>query len=272
MDRESPPSDGCWQVSVTFDDGFRDNLELGLPILAQHEIPMTWFVATDYVENPERLPWWTMLAEAANRIRGPWAVDLEGKTYAYDLQYRSETRRMRQELGELFREATPSQQEQLSETLRQRIDAEVELPPNGFARRDEIQEAAQSPWITLGGHTMSHPNLAKCTTSELEDEIGGNRKKLQAWSADPVNWFAYPFGRRAYWNEAVVQAVQAAGYRGAVTTIPGYVRQRTDRYRVPRLVVQPGWDLKTFQCRVLNAGLYRRAQRVRRSIRARIQA
>ena len=38
-------------ISLTFDDGYTDNLLYAAPILVENEIPFTVFVATDYIEN-----------------------------------------------------------------------------------------------------------------------------------------------------------------------------------------------------------------------------
>src|SRR5437764_6497490 len=48
-----PASDA---VVVTFDDGTADFADVVLPILARHSIPVTLYVATDFVERHRRFP------------------------------------------------------------------------------------------------------------------------------------------------------------------------------------------------------------------------
>jgi peptidoglycan/xylan/chitin deacetylase (PgdA/CDA1 family) len=38
-------------VCITFDDGYRDNLEIALPILEKYQIPASFFIATGFVSN-----------------------------------------------------------------------------------------------------------------------------------------------------------------------------------------------------------------------------
>ena len=42
-------------VAITVDDGFSDNYDLMVPILLEHEVLASFFVATDYIDSG-RLP------------------------------------------------------------------------------------------------------------------------------------------------------------------------------------------------------------------------
>ena len=47
-------------VAVTFDDGYRDNLEHAYPILKKYQVPFTIFVATSFADRVGEL-WWLAL-------------------------------------------------------------------------------------------------------------------------------------------------------------------------------------------------------------------
>ncbi|HEY6802588.1 MAG TPA: polysaccharide deacetylase family protein [Pyrinomonadaceae bacterium] len=46
---------GSRQVAITFDDGFRDNLTVALPLLEKYNLPMTLFVTAGFVNTPNYL-------------------------------------------------------------------------------------------------------------------------------------------------------------------------------------------------------------------------
>ena len=46
---------------LTFDDGYRDNFDLAVPILRERNVPATFFIPTAFLESP-RLPWWDHVA------------------------------------------------------------------------------------------------------------------------------------------------------------------------------------------------------------------
>src|SRR3954447_6223259 len=55
-------------VVLTFDDGFRDNWELALPVLRSRGVPATFFLATGFIDDP-RLAWWDELAWMVHKAR-----------------------------------------------------------------------------------------------------------------------------------------------------------------------------------------------------------
>ena len=44
-------------VVVTFDDGYKDNIDCAAPILKKHNIPATFFVTTGYINTEMSFPW-----------------------------------------------------------------------------------------------------------------------------------------------------------------------------------------------------------------------
>ncbi|MGH8001599.1 MAG: polysaccharide deacetylase family protein, partial [Brasilonema sp.] len=49
-----------WQIAVTFDDGYTDNLYSAKPLLEHYDIPATMFLTSGYMEQKRDL-WWDEL-------------------------------------------------------------------------------------------------------------------------------------------------------------------------------------------------------------------
>src|SRR5690606_9707029 len=50
-------------VMITFDDGYRDNADLAMPVLEDLKVPATFFISTRAIESRE-LGWWDAIAYA----------------------------------------------------------------------------------------------------------------------------------------------------------------------------------------------------------------
>ena len=56
-------------AALTFDDGYRDNVEHAWPILKRHGAPWTLYITTDFAEGTGRL-WWLELERVIAAIEG----------------------------------------------------------------------------------------------------------------------------------------------------------------------------------------------------------
>jgi peptidoglycan/xylan/chitin deacetylase (PgdA/CDA1 family) len=74
----------------------------------------------------------------------------------------------------------------------------------------------------LAAHTIHHLDLTELGAEELEEEVAGSREILRREYHVPVKNFCYPAGR---FDPTVIEAVEAVGYEGATTEIPGYAEQ-----------------------------------------------
>lgn len=104
-----------------------------------------------------------------------------------------------------------------------------------FLSDDQIRNLAASGLIEIGGHTVSHASLTELDEQTLVRELGENRATLQRLSGQKVVSFAYP---RGFYGERDRNAVEAVGYRYAVTTKkrlpPG------DCLQLPRQIIPRG--------------------------------
>lgn len=232
--------DGQWRVAVTFDDGYRDNIEVGLPLFRRYQVPVTWFVCPRFVENRERLPWWDLVDYALYEVRGEIDINLENTSRVYNLGETEQRKTFRSDTRNVFMEGGKDEREALYASLYAACERRTSIPENGFADPGLVSQAASSPWIQVGGHTKSHVNLASVSLNTARNEISAGRKMLEEWTNETSAWFAYPYGRTHHYDEEVCQVIRECNFEGAVTTTRGYVGKRADPFELPRFVV-PVW-------------------------------
>lgn len=91
--------------------------------------------------------------------------------------------------------------------------------------------------MSIGSHTLSHPHLARISAAQLREEVASSKKKLEDALGVEITSFCYPYGN---FDDRVIEAVQAAGYRTALSTIRDNRNGAEDRFRLKRAMVQPG--------------------------------
>jgi hypothetical protein len=91
-------------------------------------------------------------------------------------------------------------------------------------------EAMLAAGWELASHTIDHSDLTTLDAAGLQRELAESRQILRDEYGVPVRNFCYPAGR---FDARVIAAVEAAGYEGAATEIPGYAR-RGQPYRLAR--------------------------------------
>ncbi len=97
-----------------------------------------------------------------------------------------------------------------------------------------LLHALERRGIEIGSHTVSHLDLTGLSDRDALRELVDSRRVLERRLGHPVLWFAYPGG--AY-DARVERLVCRAGYRLAVTTVPGVMQPAGQPLALHRLRV-----------------------------------
>ncbi|RLK51653.1 polysaccharide deacetylase [Alkalispirillum mobile] len=226
-----PPRAAC----VTFDDGYADNAEVALPILQSVGVPATFFIAVGYL-NGGRMFNDTLIETVRRLPAGEVDLTPEGlgrRAVATD----SDRVALCKALIGQFKYREPAARNREVEALPARLG--IQLPEDLMMRDDQVRQLADAG-MEIGGHTVSHPILARQAPDEARREIGGGREALEKLLGRPVRLFAYPNGRpgKDYAAEHVAM-VRECGYEAAVSTAVGAADPSADPYQLPRFTP---WD------------------------------
>jgi peptidoglycan/xylan/chitin deacetylase (PgdA/CDA1 family) len=100
----------------------------------------------------------------------------------------------------------------------------------GMLDWNQIIEMARNPFVEIGCHSYSHPDLTSLSVSAILEEVKTSKEILEEQLKQKVELFAYPGG---CYNNDVKKIVEFCGYRHALT---GLVRFRQDDpYEIRRI-------------------------------------
>lgn len=224
-------------VAVTFDDGHRDNYTHAFPILREAGVPATIFLATGYLDRPGTF-WFDEVAHLLYSTRRG-ALELPGMGIRLMLgDVASRRAAAAHVLGVLKVVPDAKRREALVEL---RVATGVEpLPGDRSATLtwSQVREM-RAGGVEFGSHTVDHPILSRLDADGLESELAESRREIIARLGIEADLLAYPVGGESAYDERVVTAARACGYRMALTYVSGVNPwPPADPYRLRRLHVE----------------------------------
>lgn len=226
-------------VIVTFDDGYDDNYFHAFPVLKSLGMPATIFVSTGYVGGDKPF-WFDLLACIAHSApAGPMAVSELGMTLTLDDV--ASRRAAAARLVSALKRVPNGKRLMIFERLEKEYAStmkSVDFRQSRPLNWDQIREMSAAG-IEFGSHTVSHPILSRLDDAGLTEELTESRLCLERQLGLPAPVLAYPVGGHDEFNEKVVQAASAAGYRLGVSYVPGVNKPgRMDPFRLRRQHVE----------------------------------
>jgi peptidoglycan/xylan/chitin deacetylase (PgdA/CDA1 family) len=234
--RPFPPN----AVAVTVDDGHADFERIALPVFLAHGIPVTLYLATDFVDGAAWL-WFDRIEYALRRTRRPSFVDpLSGD--ALPLATRAERSAAFVAVVERAKAIPDAALRRLPADVAAALD--VDLPAAAPAEYSAVSwetvRRMQGLGVEIGAHTRSHPILSRLPGRDaLEEEIAGSSRRIEEMTGTPARHFCYPNGRDEDLTPETVDIVRGAGFRTAVTTVPGLADLGSDPLRLRRIGAGP---------------------------------
>lgn len=219
---------------VTFDDGYRDNYDVAVPLLAEHGLPATLFVTCDAIESG-RFGW----GEFDRAILGfhEDSLDLsKWKLGAYSLRSVGEREKALVALHSLLKKCPNSLKVEVFNYVSS-ICSQRYSSPRYMMNWNEILSISKSDLFTIGAHTVTHPILSKISCDDASFEIMNSKSILEDKIGKPVDFFAYPNGRVEDIGDFAQSIVAASGYKAACTMNQGLNDSNADVFALKRINV-----------------------------------
>ncbi len=234
---------------ITFDDGYADNLHNAMPVLRDFDLPATCFVTSGFLDGGRM--WNDTVIEALRRLPGErlhlneFGIDLGD----HPLTSLADRRRAAEAIIRRIKHLDPALRQRLADLLGGLAD---DMPTDLMLSKGQLIQLERQG-MEIGGHTVSHPILAKLDAATAEAEIADGKRALEGLLRKEIRFFAYPNGRPGedYLPEHA-EMVQRCGFQAAVSTVWGVASRSSDRYQLPRF---SPWDARPvpYMLRLLRA-------------------
>jgi peptidoglycan/xylan/chitin deacetylase (PgdA/CDA1 family) len=220
------------KAALTFDDAYADWETVVVPLLADLRIPATFFITVDALDQT-RLLWFdqvysTFAEPSANRV----AVDsLDGKEFTLNTTAQRVAAAVK--VCDLLSRREADSRENVVSELVGKLGTGPLRPETLYLTKQQAARIAEREWVTIGSHTLSHPNLLLLSIDEVRRELTESKRRLEQISGKAVRHLSYPNG---FWNDQIAAIAKECGYWTASATARGV---DGNHYALPRTNV--GW-------------------------------
>jgi len=241
--RRIATGDGRSIVSLSMDDGYRDNVEQLLPLCREVGVPATVYVESRPLDE-RRVNWthrffWVLTKIGPEDFVRRFVELLEPEARGDDLnQLVARGEATAYHVKRMLKYELPPKERDLA------LGALfVELGGDERALCDELYmtwggaRALRDAGLEVGGHTVRHEILSRLEPEAVTAEVRGVEEALERELGVTGVTFAYPFGRRWDYDERARDAVRRSGFTHAVTTHAGTNDARSEPTALKRLMI-----------------------------------
>lgn len=248
-------------VAISFDDGYADNLYNAKPLLERSDLPATAFIPTGAIGSTTEF-WWDELDRLLlqpgtlpetlqiriNETAHSWSLG-EDRHYTREAATSNRTwkvgaapptmrHRLYKVLWEMLRPLDAEKRRGVLNNIRHGMGASDESrASHRTLTKTEVAQIAEGGIIDVGGHTVSHTDLATLARLDQLEEIRTSKRQLEEIVGYPPVGFAYPYGKRANYTKETVELVQQSRFHYACTNTSGAVYTSADPFELPRIYI-----------------------------------
>lgn len=236
---ENAPPDQNRFLTITLDDGYRDNLENAVPIFRKHQIPYTIYIAPGLVDGRASL-WWENLEQMLSG-RDLINIDHPSGRREIDLKTKAQKYQAFAQLHDFF--AAELEEEEQRRVMTglcwlYGVDAEAHRA-RSIMNWDEIANLCSDPLCTIGAHTIHHYSIARLDEESARFELEESARLIELETGKRPTHFAFPYGHKGAAGPRDFELAARTGFETAVTTRHGVCHAEHGKHlhALPRISV-----------------------------------
>ncbi len=233
---QSTPLDRDYVV-LTFDDSLKCAVDITAPILRDLDVNGTFYLSTNVIDNAGHY-WWSRLEYAVHHAKDSKMINIKVNDKHFKV-YKDQSIDALRSIKTAIAFVDEEEREGIIREIESRLGSSLvegvhKYPcaePMTWSDARRLVEMGMS----VGSHTLSHPNLTTLDEDKIEKEFSESRRILEQKLNITCEHLAYPYG---YSTETARQVARRAGYRTAVRSgIPAWNQRGDDLFALDRVAM-----------------------------------
>jgi len=227
---------------ITFDDGYRNAIDFGLPICEQFDIKPVLFVATGQIDKGQPF-WFDRLDYALQQNMGEViSLEYQGAEYYFDATSRqalkSSYQKFRDDCKQAFDNDVKMEQlfDALSEILEKRAgkalsDICSDDDWSAVASWSKLRDTVKKKRLDVASHTVDHWRIDRLSKELALLQLTQSKMRIEEELATKCHYFCYPNGE---YNQLAISLIKKSGYRAAFATGESLCKVKDDLMTLKR--------------------------------------
>lgn len=229
-------------IIITFDDGYKDNLDIVYPILKKKNYPFTIYIISEIINNDPWV-WWI---EAWNKIEKINEVEFNKKTVK--LKNEKDKTKFYFELKNKFKKLNLHEQKDLIKKIFN--FKKLSDMKSIFLDKKDIELLINDDLVTIGSHTDDHLSLKNFDKTVVDEQIFKSKLHLEKTFNIKIKHFSFPYGQKEDIKFDEDLTLSKYNYCTGVTTLE-YMYKRFNKYYLSRCSIGPYIDIEDFKRKIL---------------------
>lgn len=237
------------QVLITFDDGYKSNVNIVMPLLKSHNIPFTVFICTDHINSGARLPYYYL--QTAIYYTESNSIEIPSIKRGFDISSREKRISVINTMLNIIKSAPQERVSMITGDLIKLLSNERWEELDALFSSEALMnwhevKLLHDSGVVIGSHCHDHAILHSDQSNyETDFQLHESRYLVEKHLGE-CKYFAYPNGRMQDISNYSVESVKNNNYLLGFTTVPGEVmNNKMNRYILPRIF--PGKDMQQFK-------------------------
>ncbi len=212
-------------LTITFDDGFQNNLHNALPLLERYKLHATFFISSICAKNMYVRSIIPEYYAALNYFYKDEIIYIENQKFKNFINLENGNT-----LSSFINSLLPEERDMVIYNIidKYKLKEKLNTIPHEVWKlmtKSEIVQLSNSDFVEIGSHGHSHYDLAKTDFNVATNELALSKQILENTINKKVDILAYPYGS---YNEQIKDKAEEIGYKYQLAVKYKYYNDKND--------------------------------------------
>lgn len=228
-------------VSITFDDSYKNVARVALPILKFHDVPATFFISTGFIETDRS--YWTDDLERMiiNCLLSEMRFFYDGRMMSLPLKTCEEVKDVIIQMKLLLKRLMKKDRDAFFAHIKNELSSNFLSDDNedmySHLSWEDVRSLHDPPMYEVGGHTHDHEIFSRLSRDEKKHQVEKCLSMLRERAEIDADLFSYPEGQEDHFDEETIMLLKNFGIIACPTAIHGFNKSKDDIFHLKRVMV-----------------------------------